>query len=89
MTEALDFLLVTAAEAVTTLDPEEADLLAGLCGDRGDLLERLRNLYLTSEQGLWPRDKLLLLSLTTHFDRIVWTVGRLAELLQQNRRFQP
>src|SRR5262249_14728693 len=49
MTEALDFLLVTAGEAVTTLDPEEADLLAGLCSDRGDLLERLRNLYLASE----------------------------------------
>jgi phosphate:Na+ symporter len=89
MTEALDFLLVTAGEALATLDAEEADLLAGLCGDRGDLLERLRNLYLTSEQGLGPRDKLLLLSLTTHFDRIVWTVGRLAELLQQNRRFRP
>jgi hypothetical protein len=52
-------------------------------------LERIRNLYLTSEQGLSPRDKLLLLGLTTHFDRIVWTVGRLAELLQHNRRFRP
>ena len=89
MTEALDFLLVTAAEAATTLDPEEADFLAGLCGDRGDLLERLRHLYLASEQGLSPPDKLLLLSLTTHFDRVVWVVRRLAELLQQNRRFRP
>jgi phosphate:Na+ symporter len=89
MTEALDFLLGTAGEALTTLDPIEADLLAGLCGDRGDLLERLRNLYLASEQGLSPPDKLLLLSLTTHFDRIVWVVRRLAALLQQNRRFRP
>jgi phosphate:Na+ symporter len=89
MTEALDFLLVTAGEALTTLDPEEADLLAGLCSDRGDLLERLRNLYLASEQGLSPRDKILLLSLTTHYDRVVWMVRRLAELLQQNRHFRP
>jgi phosphate:Na+ symporter len=88
MTEALDFLLVTAGEAAATLDPEEADLLAGLCGDRGKLLERIRNLYLSSEQGLPPRDKLLLLGLTTHFDRVVWNVRRLAVLLQQNRQFR-
>jgi phosphate:Na+ symporter len=89
MTEALEFLLVTAAEAVRKLDPEEATLLAGLCGDRGDLLGRIRTLYLSSDLGLPPPDKLLLLGLTTHFDRIVWLVGRLAELLQQNRRFRP
>jgi phosphate:Na+ symporter len=89
MAEALDFLLRTAGEAVTTLDPEEADLMAGLCGDRGNLLGRIRNLYLSGEQGLRPQDKLLLLSLTTHFDRIVWLVRRLAELLQQNRQFRP
>jgi phosphate:Na+ symporter len=89
MTEALDFLLRTAGEAVTTLDPEEADLMAGLCGDRGNLLARIRNLYLSSEQGLRPQDKMLMLSLTAHFDRVVWLVRRLAELLQQNRQFRP
>jgi phosphate:Na+ symporter len=89
MTEALDFLLVTAGEAVTTLDPEEADLMAGLCGDRSNLLTRIRNLYLSSEHGLPARDKALLLTLTTHFDRIVWLVRRLAELLQHNRKFRP
>ena len=88
-TEALDFLLVTAGEAVTTLDPEEAQMMAALCADRGDLLGRIRNLYLASEQGLKPQDKALLLDLTTHFDRIVWQVRRLAELLQQNQRFRP
>jgi phosphate:Na+ symporter len=89
MTEALDFLLVTAGEAVTTLDPQEAELMAGLCGDRGDLLARIRNLYLSNEQGLPPQDKVLLLGLTTHFDRVVWLVRRLAELLQQNRQYRP
>ncbi len=89
MTEALDFLLVSAGEAAATLDPAEADLLAGLCADRGDLLGRIRNLYLSSEHGLSPRDKALLLDMTTHFDRVVWMVRRLAELLQQNQRFRP
>jgi hypothetical protein len=31
---------------------------------------------------------LLLLGLTTHFDRVVWNVRRLAVLLQQNRQFR-
>jgi phosphate:Na+ symporter len=89
MTEAIDFLLVTAGEAVTTLDPLEADMMAELCGARGDLLARIRNIYLSSEQALPPQDKLLLLELTTHFDRVVWLVRRLAELLQQNRQYRP
>jgi phosphate:Na+ symporter len=88
LTEALDFLLVSAAEAVTGRDPEEADLLAGLCADRGEMMGKIRSLYLSSEQSLSAADKSLLLALTTLFDRIVWTVRRLAELLQQNRKFQ-
>jgi phosphate:Na+ symporter len=88
MTEALDFLVVTAGEAATTLDREEADLLARLCSDRGDLLGRIRNLYLSTEQGLTPGDKSLLLNLTMLFDRLVWMVRRLAELLQENRKFR-
>jgi phosphate:Na+ symporter len=89
MTEALDFLLTTAGDAATTLDCADADLLAGLCMDRGDLMGRIRTLYLASEQGLRPQDKLLLLGLTTHFDRVVWLMRRLAGLLQQNRQFRP
>ena len=50
---------------------------------------RIRNLYLSNEQQLSPRDKSLLLDLTTHFDRIVWQVRRLAELLQEGERFRP
>jgi phosphate:Na+ symporter len=88
MTEALDFLMVTAGEAATTLDSEEADLLARLCAERGELLGRIRTLYLTSEHGLSPPDKSLLLNLTMLFDRIVWLVRRFAVLLQQNQRFR-
>jgi phosphate:Na+ symporter len=89
LTEALDFLILTADEAYRTRDPHEVDLLAGLCADRGELLGKIRNLYLSSEQvALSPGDKLLLLGLTTLFDRIVWMVRQLAVLLQQNRQFQ-
>jgi phosphate:Na+ symporter len=89
VTEALEFLLLTVGDAVTSLDATEADLTAGLCADRGEMLGRIRNLYLTSEAALSPVDKSLLLEVTTRFDRIVWMVRRLAELLQQNQRFRP
>ncbi len=89
ITEAADFRMATAGEAVSTLDPEDADMMAALCSDRGDLLGRIRNLYLSSEQRLSPGDKSLLLDLTTHFDRIVWLMRRLAELLQKNQQFRP
>jgi phosphate:Na+ symporter len=86
VTEALDFLLATAADAVTTLDPVDAAMIAGLCADRGELMSRIRNLYLSSEERLSPQDKTLLLGVTALFDRIVWMVGRLALLLQQSRQ---
>jgi phosphate:Na+ symporter len=89
ITEAADFLLATASEAVSVFDLEEASMMAALCADRGDLMGRIRNLYLSSEKQLSPGDKSLLLDLTTHFDRMVWLVRGLAELLQKNQRFRP
>jgi phosphate:Na+ symporter len=88
LAEALEFLLVSAAESVTTRDPGEADMLAGLSSDRGSLLGKIRDMYLSSEHQLTADGKSLLLALTTLFDRIVWSVRRFTELLQQAERFQ-
>jgi phosphate:Na+ symporter len=88
ITEALDFLVVSASEAVTGLDPDEAAMLSNLCADRGELMGKIRSLYLSSDHSLAAADKSLLLTLTTLFDRIVWTVRRLAKLLQENFRFR-
>src|SRR5207247_1729957 len=75
--EAIDFILQSARDALTTVESADVDLLAGLCADRGELLGRIRNLYLSSEQGLEAAEKSLLLEFTTRFDRIVWTLRRL------------
>jgi phosphate:Na+ symporter len=86
--EALDFILLTAGDATTTLDAAEAEPLGNLCADRGELMGRIRNLYLSGAQHLSTQDRSLLLNLTTQFDRIVWMVRRLALLLAQNRQFR-
>jgi phosphate:Na+ symporter len=86
--EALDFILLTAGDAVTSLGAADAQLLGNLCADRGELMGKLRGVYLSGEQELRPQDKSLLLDVTTLFDRIVWMLRRLAGLLEQNRQAQ-
>jgi phosphate:Na+ symporter len=86
--EALDFILLTAGDATTTLDPADAELLGNLCSDRGELMGRIRNVYLSGAQNLSTQDRSLLLNLTTLFDRTIWMVRRLAVLLEQNRQFR-
>lgn len=83
--EALDFILLTAGDAATGRDAADAKLLAGLCADRGELMGKLRALYLSGEHDLGPQDKSLLLDLTTSFDRTVWMLGRYAGLVEQER----
>lgn len=84
--EALDFILLTAGDAALGRDANDARLLAGLCADRGELMGKLRALYLSGEHDLSSLDKSLLLDLTTLFDRIVWMLGRFAGLIEQQRQ---
>jgi phosphate:Na+ symporter len=86
--EALDFLLLTASEAATTANADDAKLLGELCADRGDLMGSIRKLYLSSEQEFIAQEKALLLGLTSLFERIVWIVRRLAGLLEKNQSYR-
>jgi phosphate:Na+ symporter len=81
--EALDFLLRTASDAAQSLDPADAELLIQLSGDRGNMMSNIRNLHLSTERDLDQHDKVLLLTLTTLFERIVWMVKRFGKLLHQ------
>jgi phosphate:Na+ symporter len=83
-TEALDFFLLSAGDALTSLDRQDARLLQEICSDRSDTMIGLRNFYLSPSQELAHNDKALLLQLTTLFERIVWMLHRYAVLLEQN-----
>jgi phosphate:Na+ symporter len=82
--ETLDFLLLFACDAATSLDYERANVLFNLSGDRGEMMVGVRNLYLASDRSLTAADRALLLRLTALFERIVWMVQRYAELLLRN-----
>jgi phosphate:Na+ symporter len=86
--EALDFLVLTASEAASSGNAEDAKLLANLCTDRGEMMGNIRKLYLSSEQDLSAPAKALLLSLTSLFERIIWIVRRLAGLLEKCQAYR-
>jgi phosphate:Na+ symporter len=83
--EALDFILLTAGEMTASRSKEDARLLATLCSDRGELMGKLRSVYLVGERDLPLGDRSLLLELTTLFDRAVWMLHRLAGQVEQGR----
>ncbi len=84
--EGLDFVLLTCIDAMESFDEADIGLLISITADRGDLMERIRQTYLASEEGLSYQDKSLLLHTTSVFERIVWMVQRMGQLLQNARK---
>jgi phosphate:Na+ symporter len=82
--ESLDLFLMLTSDAAVSLGREDITMLQDVCGDRSEMMGRIRNLYLAPEQELPPAEKALLLKLTTLFERIVWMLRRYAGLLEQN-----
>lgn len=76
--EGLDAILLTAADAVMTLNKSDVDTLVQITADRGGLMDNIRETYLSSEHQLSPNDKTLLLYITNLFELIVWLLRRQA-----------
>jgi phosphate:Na+ symporter len=82
--ESLDFFLMLSNDAVVSQSRDDIRMLQELCGDRSEMMGRVRNMYLAPEQELPPAEKALLLRLTTLFERIVWMLRRYTVLMEQN-----
>jgi hypothetical protein len=78
--EGLDFVLLTALDALESKDPGTIELLVQITEDRGDLVERIRNDFLADKTAS-VTDRALLLQVTSVFERIVWMVHRLGALM--------
>jgi phosphate:Na+ symporter len=74
-------LLLTAEEAVRSLDPGDLALMRQLTGDRDSVVDQLRRSAIAADRGLTPADHRHLYSLTSAFELIVWTLRRYAALL--------
>jgi phosphate:Na+ symporter len=78
--QSLDFLLHTVSEAEASGDAEEAEQLIRLTQDKGDVFQAIRAAHLRGNATMSEQDRTSLLELTGLFERIVWTLGRIARL---------
>lgn len=78
--QGLDFLLQTACEAELSADVSDPEHLVHLTQDKGEVFQAIRKSYLHSESSMRLDDRNAFLDLTSLFERIVWTLGRIAKL---------
>jgi len=79
--EGLGALLETAAEAVSSLDPESLMMMRHLTGDRDSVVVRLRENVFAVDQGVTASDHRKLYAITSLFELIVWMLRRYNALL--------
>jgi phosphate:Na+ symporter len=83
MVEALDNILLTASDALTSKDSIDIELLISLTDDRGGIMERLRTRYRLEN----PENASGVSALhyaTTLFERNVWLLRQLALWLRED-----
>jgi phosphate:Na+ symporter len=78
--ESLDFVLLSMIEALED-GGEAAELLVQITGDRSDLVERIRQRFLRDEHQVGPEERVMLLQITSVFERVIWMTHRLARLI--------
>ena len=81
LSEGLGALLLTAEEAVRSLDPDDIAMMRRLTGDRDSLIEGLRRGALGADRGLTAADHRRLYAITSQFELIVWILRRYSALL--------
>ncbi|MGH7799839.1 MAG: hypothetical protein ACREOW_04310 [Thermodesulfobacteriota bacterium] len=82
--EGLDTILLVTCDAAESSDLHDIDLLTRITHDRSELLQKMRQNYLASEEGLAANDRQIFFQVTSLFERAVWTLGRIAQLQRQN-----
>ncbi len=80
--EAVDVVLLTLNDAWRDRDEHDCLMLSRLTGDRSSLMQRIRQSYLDSEEGLSGDQRLTLLHVTSLCERLFWLLGGLSEGLQ-------
>jgi phosphate:Na+ symporter len=79
--EGLGALLLTAADANRSLDPDDLAMLRHLTADRDSLVDTMRRRVIASEAGLSADDHQLLYGVTSLFERVIWLLRRYSMLL--------
>ena len=80
--ESIDFMILTAIDAIGSRDSDEIDTLEMLTQDRSAMMTKIRHNYFESEQDLSTNDRNFVLDITILFENAVHTLGRYGRLLR-------
>jgi len=80
--ESIDFMILTAIDALDTKDAGEIDTLEMLTQDRSAMMTKIRHNYFESQQDLSTKDRNFVLDITILFENAVHTLGRYGQLLR-------
>ena len=87
--QALETVLLTAADALRTRDPDDIDILARIASDRSEAMKRLRDapsLRPGTTLGSDEARRNALFALTNDFARLIYLHGQVAHFLTEMRR---
>ena len=80
--ESIDFMILTAIDAIESKDSGEIETLEMLTQDRSAMMTKIRHSYFESEQSLSNQDRNFILDITILFENAVHTLGRYGHLLR-------
>jgi len=83
--EGLDAILYSTIDAIDSDDPADIDTLVRMTSDQGQVLQGMRETYLQRESGFTPTEKAAILHVTNVFERAVWIINRIGQLLRSSR----
>lgn len=84
MLESVDFLVLSAIDALETGDEIDIDMLASMTRDRSDMMVNLRKAYFQAEQDLNNEAKSFVLDITMLLENVVKTLSRYGQLIKHS-----
>ena len=78
--ESLEFLLLSAKEALAEHDAHNIEDCLKLCQDRGPIMQELRQACIQGGRVVDPHDQILLLDMTIGLEKSVWMLRRLLQV---------
>lgn len=80
--ESVDFMILTAIDAIESKDSGEVETLEQLTQDRTEMMKRLRQNYFASERQMTETERNFVLDVTMLLENVVQTLARYGGLLE-------
>lgn len=77
--EGIDTIVLTLGDVLREHDQQDRDLLTTITSDDGNGMKSVRTAYLAEERGLEADERLRLLALSNHAERLIWLLGHMGK----------